>query len=268
MKKFIGLVVLMTVIFFNYEKIDEIFFQINLSKNQLNNDETYFFDLNGDGKKEEIKLEPYKDEYNNFVVNLWVNNKLKEKYKDKSNISVYICDFNKMDKNKEICVILGDKIENIETNIFSYSDENKNENFVIDGKLVKNDNKNGTIGIAYASTDSSSNFKHFSKVIGGQPITINYLYKRVLNVDITDIEEKEVKVAGISEEKEYKVKYKTIVYETNMGDVKAYTLLKGDKIKLISLYNYGNNQCIKVVNEQGRYGWIRIKDKQIFEEIK
>ena len=209
MKKAIGLIIFAIIILYNYDKIDENFFQMNLAQNQLNYDETYFFDLNGDGDSEEVKLESYKDKKGDFIVDLYINSKLKETYYD----------------------------------------------------------KNGTIKISYSNTDNSSNFNHYSKVIGEEPIVINYLYKRVFHSELIDVDEKEVQVVGASKEKEYRAKEETIVYETNVGDVKAYTLLKGAKIKLVSLYNYNGNECIKVVNEEGRYGWIKIEDKQIFEYI-
>ncbi|MCC3867443.1 hypothetical protein [Terrisporobacter mayombei] len=266
MKKIIVLIVLAVVIFFNYDKIDEIFFQMNLSQNHLNYDEKYFFDLNGDGEREEIKLESYKDKQDNFIVNLYINNKLQEKYEDENNISVHIYDFNKMDNKKEIYVILGDKLENSKINIFTYCNKNKKYNFKTNGRIINNDDKNGTMKITYGTTDDSANYNHYSKVIGGEPIFINYVYKRKLDCDFINIDKKEAQVVGISKENKYIVKDETIVYETNVGDVKAYTLLKGDKIKLVSLYNYDGNQCIKVVNEQGRYGWIKIEEKQIFEK--
>lgn len=267
MKKIIGLIVLAIIIFYNYEKIDEALFQINLYKNQLNYNETYYFDLNGDGENEEIMLESHKDEKNNYIVDLYINKKLKEKYKYENNINVYIFDFNKIDKYREICVVLGNKIENSKTNIFIYDDKNNSKNFIMHGSVINNDDKNGTIKVAYSSTDDSSNFSHYSKVTG-DTIIINHLYKRVLHCDLINVEKKEAKVVGFSKEKEYSVRYKTIVYETNRGDVKAYTLSRGDKIKLISLYNYDDNQCIKIMNEDGRYGWVKIKSNQVFEELK
>ena len=267
MKKAIGLIIFAIIILYNYDKIDENFFQMNLAQNQLNYDETYLFDLNGDGDSEEVKLESYKDKKGDFIVDLYINSKQKETYYDENNISVHIYDFNKIDTNKEICVILGDKIENYKTNLFIYYDENKNDNFIMNGRIINNDDKNGTIKISYSNTDNSSNFNHYSKVIGEEPIVINYLYKRVFHSELIDVDEKEVQVVGASKEKEYRAKEETIVYETNVGDVKAYTLLKGAKIKLVSLYNYNGNECIKVVNEEGRYGWIKIEDKQIFEYI-
>ena len=96
MKKTVVLIILAIVLFYNYEKIDEVIFQMNLSKNRLNYDETYFFDLNGDGKSEEIKLKSYKDKKNNFIVDLYINKKLKEKYKYENNIRAHIYDFNKI----------------------------------------------------------------------------------------------------------------------------------------------------------------------------
>lgn len=265
MKKIVVLIVFAVVIFFNYDKIDEIFFQMNLSQNQLNYDEAYFFDLNGDGEREKIKLESYKDEKDGFIVNLYINNKLKEKFKDKNNISVHIYDFNKIDNKKEIYVILGNKIENSKISIFTYRDENKSYNSTMNGRVINNDDKNGTMKITYGTTDDSINFNHYSKVIGGESICINYIYKRKLDCDFTDIDKKEAEVVGISKENKYVVKDETIVYETNVGNVKAYNLSRGDKINLVSLYNYNDNQCIKVVNEAGRYGWIKLEDKQIFE---
>lgn len=267
MKKIAGLMVLIIVIFYNYEKLHEVLFQIDLSKNQLNYDEAYFFDLNGDGCNEEIKLESYKDEKDDLIVDLYINKKLEKKYKYNSNVRAYIYDFNKVDKYKEIYINSGDKIEKSKIDLFIYNENNKSENFTMHGSVINNDNKNGTIKIAYSTTDNSSNFNQYSKVIGGDSIVINHLYKRVLNSDLVDVEKKEAKVEGLSKEKEYTVKDKTIVYETNRGDVKAYTLSKGDKIKLVSLYDYQDNKCIKIVNTDGRYGWIKIKDKQILAEL-
>lgn len=267
MKKVIGVIIFSTIIFYNYDRIEENFFKMNLAQNQLNYDETYFFDLNGDGDNEEIKLESYKDKKGDFIVDLYINSKLKETYYDENNMSVHIYDFNKIDKNKEICVISGDEIENYKTNLFIYYNENKNYNFIMSGRIINNNDKNGTIKISYSNTDNSSNFSHYSKVTGEEPIVINYIYKRVFHFELVDVDEKEVKVVGNSKEKEYMVKEETIVYETNVGDVEAYTLFKGDKIKLVSLYNYNGNECIKVVNEEGRYGWIKIEDKQFFEYI-
>jgi len=265
MKKIIVLIVLAVVIFFNYDKIDEIFFQMNLSQNYLNYDETYFFDLNGDGEREEIKLESYKDKQDNFIVNLYINNKLQEKYEDENNINVHIYDFNKMDDKKEIYVILGNKLENSKINIFTYCNKNKKYNVTMNGRIINNDDKNGTMKITYGTTDDSANYNHYNKVIGGKPIFINYVYKRKHDCDFTDIDKKEAQVVGSSEENEYIVKDETIVYETNVGNVKAYTLSKGDRIKLASLYNYDDNKCIKIVNEEGRYGWIKVEYKQLFE---
>ena len=241
---------------------------MKLSQNQLSYEKTYSFDLNGDGDDEEIKLKSYKDKQDNFIVGLYVNNKLKETYKDKNYISVHIYDFNKIDRRKEICVILGNNIENSKTNIFIYYDKNESNNFIINGRIINNDDKNGIVKIAYGSAYNSLKFRHYNEVIGGEPIIVNYIYKRVAHFGILDVEEKEVKVVGDSKEKEYVAKYETTVYETNVGDAKAYTLSKGDKIKLVSLYNYGKNQCIKIVNEEGRYGWIKVENKQLFEELK
>ena len=65
--------------------------------------------------------------------------------------------------------------------------------------------------------------------------------------------------------KKYIAQEEIVVYETNKGNVKAYTLSKGDKVKLRSLYSYEQDKYIKVVNEEGRYGWIKLEDNQILE---
>ena len=268
MKKTVLLIILVSIFFYNYNKIDETFFQMKLSRNQLSYDKDYFFDLNGDAKDEKVELKSYKDNKNNFIVDLYINDELKETYKDKNHISAYINDFNKMDKHKEICIILGNNIEKSKVNIFIYYDKDETNNFIISGRIINNDDKNGTIKITYGSTEDSLNFNNYSKVIGENSITINYLYKRILHFGMVDIEEKEVEVIGESKEKEYVAKYEITVYETNIGDAKAYTLSKGDKIKLVSLYNYKNSKSIKIVNEEGRYGWIKVENKQLFEEVK
>ena len=80
-----------------------------------------------------------------------------------------------------------------------------------------------------------------------------------------DEEKKEVNVSGNTKEKEYIAQEEIVVYETNKGNVKAYTLSKGDKVKLRSLYSYEQDKYIKVVDEEGRYGWIKLEDNQILE---
>ena len=267
MKKTVILIILVSVIFYNYNKIEEVFFQMKLSQNKLNYDQMYHLDLNGDGEDEKINIKSYKDKNDNLIVDLYINEKLKETYKDSSYISVHMYDFNKMDKHKEICVILGNNIEKIKTNIFIYYNENETNNSIISGRIITNDDKNGIIKITYGSTYNSLDFKDYSKVIGEDYISVNYIYKRVVHFGILDVEQKEVKVVGSNMEKEYISKYETIVYETNIGDAKAYTLSKGDKVKLVSLYNYENSKCIKIVNEEGRYGWIKVENKQLFEEV-
>lgn len=267
MKKTVILIILLSIIFYNYTKIEEIFFQMKLYQNQLSYDKNYCFDLNGDGIDEEIKLKSHNDKDGSFIVDLYINNKLKETYIDENYVSAYICNFNKMDNHKEICVILGDNIENNKTNIFIYYNKNETNNFIFDGRIIHNDDKNGLVKISYGNIENSLSFSDYGKVMGEDCITVNYIYKRVLHFGIIDVEEREAKVIGNSKEKEYVAKYETTVYETNIGDAKAYMLSKGDKIKLVSLYNYENNKCIKIVNEDGRYGWIKIKNEQLFDKI-
>lgn len=267
MKKIAILIIMTYLIFHNYEKIDEVFFQINLSRNKLNYNEDYFFDLNGDSNHEKIKLISTKDKNGNVLVSLYINDKLEEKYKDENNVSVHIYDFNKVDKNKEIYVTLGNKFEYSKINIFTYNNEGKSENITMDGRIVNNDDKSGRIKIAYGNNKHSPLFNNYSQVIGGESIVIDYIYKRVVGCDLEDVEISEVKVVGDSEEKEYIAKEDIAVYETKLGNVKAYTISKGEKIKLVSLCNHNNNQSIKVVNKEGRYGWVKVENKQIFQSV-
>lgn len=267
MKRTALLLILLAIMFYNYSKIEEAFFQMKLNQNKLNYDIDYYFDLNSDGIDEKIKLKLNSDNQDKFVVDLYINDKLKETYIDEKYINAYICNFNKMDKHKEICFIIGYNIEDSKTNMFIYYDENEGNNFILDGRIVHNDDKNGLIKISYGNIKNSLNFSDYGKVLGDDSINVNYIYKRVLHFGIVDVEEKEAKVIGTSKDIEYAAKYETNVYETNIGDARAYILSKGDKIKLVSLYNYGDDKCIKIVNEEGRYGWIKIEDKQLFDRV-
>ena len=143
--------------------------------------------------------------------------------------------------------------------------ENNSNNFTIKGKLINNDEKVGVIKVAHASTEDSPIFENFSKILGGEHIDIEYNYKRIQACEVLDEEKKEVNVSGNTKEKEYIAQEEIVVYETNKGNVKAYTLSKGDKVKLRSLYSYEQDKYIKVVNEEGRYGWIKLEDNQILE---
>ena len=144
-----------------------------------------------------------------------------------------------------------------------YEEDKESENYHLNGKIINNDDKTGLIKIANGSTVDSSTFESFNNVIGGESININYSYKRVVKNELIDVEDKEVAVVGMSKNKEYIALEDIIVYETNMGDAKAYTLYKDDTVKLTSLYSSGDNKCIKVVNKEGRYGWIKISENQI-----
>ena len=199
-----------------------------------------------------------------LLVNLYINNELKYEYTGGENLQFYIYDFNKFDKIKELCITSGNDSRNYETNIFMYNKDNSN-NFTIKGKLINNDEKVGVIKVAHASTEDSPIFENFSKILGGEHIDIEYNYKRIQACEVLDEEKKEVNVSGNSKEKEYIAQEEIVVYETNKGNVKAYTLSKGDKVKLRSLYSYEQDKYIKVVNEEGRYGWIKLEDNQILE---
>lgn len=268
MKKIIVILIVVIAIFNNSEKVDENFFKMNLFENQLNYNQVYFFDLNGDKINEEIILKSYNDKKNNFVVDLYINDKLKEKYKDKNNINVYIYDFYKIDNQKEIYITLGDNIQNSKSNIFIYSNDNKSNNFSIHGSIINNNDKSGNVVISNATTDDLLRYENYSKVIGEDYIRLDNIQKRIFDDKFVDVEEKEIKVAEASKGYEYVAKEEVMVYETNIGHVNAYILSNGDKISLVSLYNHGKEKCIKIVNKEGRYGWIKVYDKQLFEPLK
>ena len=259
---FIGIIICVFLLN-NYETIHQYIFTYSLLKNELKQNETYNYDLDGNGVKEKIVIEKYKDVYGNFIGNLYINDELKYRYADEESINMYLYDFNKIDNRKEICVIMGTNDNNYKTNIFMYEEDKESENYHLNGKIINNDDKTGLIKIANGSTVDSSTFESFNNVIGGESININYSYKRVVKNELIDVEDKEVAVVGMSKNKEYIALEDIIVYETNMGDAKAYTLYKDDTVKLTSLYSSGDNKCIKVVNKEGRYGWIKISENQI-----
>ena len=83
MKKTIIFTIVALLLYNNYEYINEIFFLSNLSKYELHCNKTYNYDLNEDGNLEEIKLETYKTDNENYVVNLYINNELKYEFSEK-----------------------------------------------------------------------------------------------------------------------------------------------------------------------------------------
>ena len=65
---FIGIIICVFLLN-NYETIHQYIFTYSLLKNELKQNETYNYDLDGNGEKEKIVIEKYKDVYGNFIGN-------------------------------------------------------------------------------------------------------------------------------------------------------------------------------------------------------
>lgn len=233
----------------------------------LKSNKTYYCDLDGDGRKEKIKQISYRDEDLLLNVDLYINGKLKKTYQNIRGIQVEICDFNKYDKRKEICVthspVMGGSFP--VTYICRYNKNGTVKNYQLIGWIDSYNNKTGVIKLSYADSDEDINFKSFSKALGYYQI-IDYTYKKISKSSISDVVQKTATATIVGESAYFKhIPVKTLTaYTSTTGKKVAYKINKGEEVNFISLYKSGSKKYVKVKNSHGKCGWVKLGNTILF----
>lgn len=268
MKKFLGVILVLSLSLSNFINLDSSNAISISSKEKLKKNIMYYEDLNGDGKKEKIMIKHSIDSDGFSMVKLYINSKLKKKYIGEyselgalSYPRVYLCDFNKYDKKKEIYieVIYAGTMGLSDTNIFRYEKNNKFKNYLYTGSISSYNNKTGEIKIS-KGLSSESAFKSFENIIGGNFFVDNYL--KVQKDKILKVSKKNT---NICEKYSYIVRQKLTVYKSTSSNNKVFTLYPGDEVYLQSIYNTKNKKYIKVCTPYGKKGWVKVNNSRIFE---
>ncbi|MEG1410762.1 MAG: hypothetical protein RSD36_13065 [Terrisporobacter sp.] len=263
MKQVFGLILLIIICFCSFDGIGQAYVGKISERELIYQDETYEFDLDGDGKEESIKQNSYKEKDGYFYTKLYINNELVYEDKNLKEIDIHFSDFNKRDKNKELCITTGYNEENLKTTILMY-DKNGNKIYNIKGRILSYDNKTGLIKFEYGNSSDSS-FKSFDKALGGNGVTILYNYKAVFNKSIDNREQKRINVVGESDKVDYKVVEPIKSYKTVSGNKEAFIINAGEKVNLVTLYKSRDKQYVKIKNKDGQSAWVKIGCTKLFE---
>lgn len=258
MKKFIGVILACCIILGNFQGKGDVYAASSYIKNMKSN-VNYYYDLDGDGKKEKIKQVTYRDNNLMTVTKLYINGKLKKTYENIRSIYVSIADFNKYDSKKEICV--GIQSSNFSyypmTNIFRYNKDGSYKNYRFMGKIEKIDNKTGTIMLEYGSSSESKYFKSFDKVFGGYGVQIkNYI--KVGKSSITSVNRKNATVTGDTAQSYYNPVKAMKAYTSTSCKTKAFNISRNDNVKILTLCQTGGKKYVKVKNKSGKVGWVKV----------
>lgn len=235
--------------------------------NYLKNNKTYYCDLDGDGRKEKIKqVESYNQDASLWNVKLYINGKLKKTYKNIRGISVYICDFNKYDGRKELYIVQASCMSSFYpiSNIFRYNKNGTFKNYQLSGNIKSYNNKTGVIKFKYAQSEENSNFKSFTKALGGTQI-INYTEKKVTKSSFSNVIQKTTTIVGYEDMLKNTALKRLTAYTSTSGKKVAFKIGKGEEVYFTSLYKSGSKKYLKVRNYEGMYGWVKIGNTKLFE---
>lgn len=221
---------------------------------------TYKYDLDGDGKKEKIKCKVYiKSEYYCYVLDLYVNGKKVKKYESLGTPVLSIYDFNRKDKSLDILVKSEEEDGYVLTNISKYN-KGKIKNYEYWGFLDSFNSNTGIIKMVnygYPSNDYNSGFYN---CIGDFDVKVPY---KVNKTSIKMISSNSYDVANYVKKHKYKMEEQVVTYKSPNSKKKSFTLKKGEKMNIISLYKKEKNEYIKVKNGKNKYGYIKVQSKLI-----
>lgn len=262
MNKFIG--VILIIVLWGVELISPVYVGGISSKEELYNNEEYYFDLDGDDRVEKIVQITNVEKDKGITTSIFINDTLMHTYKNNNSIKVFISNINKLNKSKEICVTIGSDINNYSTKILIYNQDGKCKQYSVSGRIHSYDNKTGTIKFEYSNSEDSQ-FNCFNEVIGGKGVLINYSYKQLSNSRLTNISQSIVDIIGDSAQIDYRALNDMVVYDSVYSKSKAFDLKQNEKVKLVSFYKNKDKKYIKVLNEDGKQGWIQVDVERVLD---
>ena len=192
-------------------------------------------------------------------MDLYVNGKKVKKYESLGTPVLSIYDFNRKDKSLDILVKSEEEDGYVLTNISKYN-KGKIKNYEYWGFLDSFNSNTGIIKMVsygYPSKDYNSGF---SNCIGDFAVKVPY---KVNKTNINMILSNSYDVANNVREHKYKMKKQVVTYKNPTSKEKSFTLKKGEKMNVISLYKKGKYEYIRVKNSKNKYGYIKSQSKLI-----
>lgn len=238
---------------------------------ELKPEKHYYYDINNDGKKEDIYYSTDYSSYNEKAYfYLYINNKMVKSQSttvflpdEEYNIKLY--DFNKKDNYYDLVV----GVENLgysDLSIMRYKN-GKILNYKIDPGKCKRSSKfayvlsiseksgkgivDFTVKDVYGSDFMESTFTSFKYVVNNKGIfkqdTYNY------------------EAVGLTKTHKYKAARNLNAYKKVTGSSKAFTIKKNEKVNVCKIYKSKNGKIhLYVKNSKGKYGWIRVGKNRPF----
>ena len=215
---------------------------------------TYKYDIDGDGDKDTIKVFKSKDK-----VLLKVNKCVKTVIYDcGSNCSynVKIYDLNKNDKSSEIIVYYSDD-DSYCTRILKFKDNTCKLNVSYnDAQLSSYTSKNGIV--TFTEYDCGR-YNKFAKAIGDFGC---YSKVKVNGYKLSN--QYTANTISAVKDNKYIATQNLTAYTSTNSSQKAFTIKKNQPVHVYALYQNGNKRYIKVKNNAGKYGYVKIGASLIF----
>lgn len=225
-------------------------------KKTLSLNKVYKYDIDGDGRKDTIKI--YRS---NGSLLLKVNNNTKtliSRYNPSDFLAtIKIYNFNKNDKSSEIVLEWAYQSE-CGTKILKF--KNNTCKVYKDYYDAMIHSYNPKTGIVTFQEYDSGRYKNFSKAIGGFGC-----YSQVKVKGYNLYNQSTANTISMIRSNRYIAGKNLTAYTSVSGTKKAFTVKKNGYINIYALYQNGNKRYIKVKNSAGKYGYIKIGTNKIFK---
>ena len=215
---------------------------------------TYKYDIDGDKDKDRIKLTFSKD-----ALVLEINNTYKrlEDFGAGDEV-VRLYNFNKKDKSY---TFVYEKDRGLSARILKF----KNNKCMMD-KTIKNEYIVGYDDSGNIKLDGEIGNKFDEAFFKAFGIYIDIGNYRKINInDYKITESKYADVDSYVKDIYFKANNTMTAYKSPTTSSKAFTVKKGDKVRIYQYYMSGSNKRIKIKNSSGKYGWIKYSGKQLFK---
>ena len=226
-------------------------------KKQLKIGKTYKYDLDGDRDKDSIKVYS-----KGHKLLLKVNNTTKtldsHYYTDYGDYDVKIYDFNKKDKSSEIVFYWSGDSE-WGTKILKFKNNKCMVNKHYKDTMLKSYDPNN--GMVTFEEYEQGRYGSFGKAIG-----CFYIYDKVQIKGYNVYNQYSANTSGSTRKNKYVAAKKLTAYTSTSGKKKAFTINKGSKAYIYSLYQKGSSKYIRVKNSSGKYGYVKVGSSMLFTE--
>lgn len=242
---------------------------------ELRKNTNYYYDLNGNGKRENVffttSCKKYASNKYKHTINLYVNNKLlktKSLYCDFDawTFEVNLYDFNKSDKYKDLVVDLRESMALSYLSLWRYNSGKFKEY-----SLNVRDIPRGSNGYTRDITTTKSD--------GYVTLAVDYIYGDYFMDNCYTTVKYKVDKNGVHKPTSYtfntqsyirNCKYKTAygvtAYTSALRVKKAFTLKKNEVVRIYAVYkNKYGSVYVRVKNSKNRYGWVKVGNKKLFK---